>query len=70
MKQDTYHCVLTLQQTVPGATAIGTFANIITPSPGMTRADIFEKAIATLTRHQPELTGGAVLFFSLDKNQV
>ncbi|WP_031075523.1 hypothetical protein [Streptomyces sp. NRRL WC-3742] len=69
MQQDTFLCVLTMQRTTPAATALGTFADTITPEPGMSRADIFSLAIARLTRLRPELTEGAVLFFSLDKNQ-
>ncbi|WP_416876126.1 hypothetical protein [Kitasatospora sp. SC0581] len=70
MQQDTYFCILTMQQTVRGMSAIGTFANTIKPTPQMTRADIYEKAISVLTRQQPELAGGVVLFFSIDKNQL
>ncbi|MGW3038478.1 hypothetical protein ACWC9T_00190 [Kitasatospora sp. NPDC001159] len=70
MQHTTYHCVLTMQKTTHGETALGTFSDTIEPVPGMTRVDIFNLAIAQLTRRQPALTGGAVLFFALDKNQV
>ncbi|MEV7772829.1 hypothetical protein [Kitasatospora sp. NPDC086791] len=70
MQQDTYFCVLTMQQTVRDTTAIGTFADTIKPSPRTTRADIYEMAIGELTRLRPELTDGIVLFFSLDTNQL
>ncbi|WP_033348892.1 hypothetical protein [Kitasatospora aureofaciens] len=70
MKQDTYHCVLTMQKTTHGETALGTFSDTINPAPGMTRTDIFNLAITQLTRRQPALTGGAVLFFALDKNEI
>ncbi|MER7849574.1 hypothetical protein ABTZ03_37200 [Kitasatospora sp. NPDC096077] len=70
MQQDTYHCVLTIQRTTDGGTASATFADTITPKPGMTRVDVFNLAIDHLTQRRPELTGGTVLFFALDKNQL
>ncbi|MFD5461448.1 hypothetical protein ACFWIQ_01290 [Kitasatospora sp. NPDC127059] len=70
MQQDTYHCVLTIQRTTNNGTASATFSDTITPTPGMTRADVFNLAIAHLTQRRPELTGGTVLLFALDKNQL
>jgi hypothetical protein len=68
--QDSHHFVLTLQKPSGSGWATGTWAGSFTPSPGATRYEVYAALVAQCSREHPEVAGGAVVYFSLERNEL
>lgn len=69
-EQSTHHYVLTVQKPLPQRFAVHTVHGTCIPASGATRKDVYEQVRADFDRTNPELTGGNVLFWSLEPNQL
>lgn len=69
-RQGSYHFVMTLQAPTRNGWSNGTWSATWTPTPGMTRADVYRKIHADIIEINPEYAGANVVFFSLEPNQL
>ncbi|UQI47307.1 hypothetical protein M1P56_24640 [Streptomyces sp. HU2014] len=70
VQQGSHHFVITLQTATRNGWATGTWSHTWTPTPGLTREDVYRKILADLVEINPEYARANVLFFSLEPNQL
>ncbi|MER6092427.1 hypothetical protein [Streptomyces bluensis] len=72
--QGTHFYVMTIQNQVRtpagNGIAVHTQSQDFTPDPGWTRADIYNAAYNAIVRVNPQLSGGNVIVWSLEPNQL
>jgi len=70
MATTTYHWVITLQQPIRNGYTNSTNHGTVTAAPGETRQDLYAKTLGAVTSQNPRLDGAAVMFFSLEPNEL
>jgi hypothetical protein len=65
--QGTHHFVITLENPQYGSVSC---SGTVTPPPGQTRHDVFQRIFSGLVNNAPQFAGANVLFFSLEPNQL
>lgn len=65
--QGTHHYVLTLEK---AGQFTATFSGTCTPRPGSTRHDAYTELLASIRQQDPRMNGAAVMFWSLEPNQI